>query len=204
MWRMHTQTDPASRHLRVTVGHRSSAAEISFGRALDALAGDPTFRAALEETLRACRFSAFRFECPGVAESALDRRFEFVLVDSPGLQRATADPTPFRAHLDADPRPIVTFENLGRDAVLIVPNRAPGDEGYGHLASFVRTAPVETRHHLWRSVAEAMQARLQTEPRVWLNTAGAGVPWLHVRLDRRPKYYRGGLYEADQFADGAK
>jgi hypothetical protein len=24
---------------------------------------------------------------------------------------------------------------------------------------------------------------------VWLSTAGAGVSWLHVRLDDRPKYY---------------
>jgi hypothetical protein len=25
---------------------------------------------------------------------------------------------------------------------------------------------------------------------VWLSTAGAGVSWLHVRLDDRPKYYQ--------------
>ena len=24
---------------------------------------------------------------------------------------------------------------------------------------------------------------------VWLSTEGSGVPWLHVRMDSRPKYY---------------
>jgi hypothetical protein len=33
-----------------------------------------------------------------------------------------------------------------------------------------------------------MAARLSARP-VWLSTAGAGVAWLHVRLDDRPKYY---------------
>ncbi len=194
MWQILTHDQTASGRIHVTVEHES-AATVSFARALDAMASDPTFRTALDETLRACRFSAYRFECPGITADALDRRFEFLIVDSPGLERAAADATAFRAHLEADPRPIVTFENLGRDAVLVVPNRPKGDEAYGHLADFVRSAPDDARHLLWRSVASAMQARLRTEPRVWLNTAGAGVPWLHVRLDRRPKYYRGGLYE---------
>lgn len=30
---------------------------------------------------------------------------------------------------------------------------------------------------------------VQTLP-IWLNTAGGGVAWLHIRLDHRPKYYR--------------
>jgi hypothetical protein len=33
-----------------------------------------------------------------------------------------------------------------------------------------------------------MQRRLNNKP-VWLSTAGAGVAWLHIRLDDRPKYY---------------
>ena len=37
-------------------------------------------------------------------------------------------------------------------------------------------------------VGGAVQRRLGTKP-VWLSTAGAGVSWLHVRLDDRPKYY---------------
>ncbi|MFY0533025.1 DUF6940 family protein [Nannocystis pusilla] len=31
---------------------------------------------------------------------------------------------------------------------------------------------------------------------VWLSTSGSAVPWLHVRLDARPKYYVFGPYRA--------
>ena len=59
---------------------------------------------------------------------------------------------------------------------------------FAHLAAFVRGAPAQQRHVLWQRVADAMMRRLSGQP-VWLSTAGAGVSWLHVRLDDRPKYY---------------
>ena len=62
------------------------------------------------------------------------------------------------------------------------------ESAYGHLAAFVREAPEPQRHALWQALAAAMMQRVGERP-VWLSTAGAGVPWLHVRLDDRPKYY---------------
>ena len=57
-----------------------------------------------------------------------------------------------------------------------------------HLASYLRTADQADGIALWLAVGKAMQDRLN-ERDVWLNTAGGGVAWLHVRLDDRPKYY---------------
>ena len=42
-----------------------------------------------------------------------------------------------------------------------------------------------------------MEARIGIQP-IWLSTAGMGVPWLHVRLDSRPKYYAFGPYRDDR------
>jgi hypothetical protein len=47
---------------------------------------------------------------------------------------------------------------------------------------------VAQRYALWEAVGRVAERRLGTAP-VWLSTAGAGVSWLHVRLDDRPKYY---------------
>ena len=88
---------------------------------------------------------------------------------------------------------MVEFSNLGRDAILIVPCLKTVPSAYGHLAAFVREAPEAQRHALWQLVGEAMARRIGPKP-VWLSTAGAGVSWLHVRLDDRPKYYRFGPY----------
>ncbi len=130
-------------------------------------------------------FTAFRWETPPVASATLHRPFEFVLRDSPGLA-VRPDPKPFAAHFGAGD--VATFPNLGGDAVLVVPcPRGPAGH-YAHLAAFARGVPEGQRHALWAAVGAAMTRRVGTRP-VWLSTAGAGVAWLHVRLDDVPKYY---------------
>jgi hypothetical protein len=78
---------------------------------------------------------------------------------------------------------------LSGDAILIVPCPKADPVCYGHLGAFVRLAPEPQQQAFWERVGIASQRRLNQAP-VWLNTAGAGVAWLHVRLDDRPKYYR--------------
>jgi hypothetical protein len=81
----------------------------------------------------------------------------------------------------------VAFSNLGGDAVLVVPWAAAG-LAYPDLASFLRTAPESQKRELWRQVGSSVATRL-SDRELWLNTAGGGVAWLHVRLDSTPKYY---------------
>ncbi len=148
---------------------------------------DAEFRLLFLNALRDAPYSAFRWETPSITKATASQPIEFVLLDSPGLA-SNPDPTPFAEHLNASQADVVEFENLGRDAVLIVPRQRGSRSAYGHLAAFVRNAPEEQQHTLWESVGRAMTRRLRTTP-VWLSTAGAGVSWLHVRLDSRPKYY---------------
>jgi hypothetical protein len=112
--------------------------------------------------------------------STADRPFEFVVLDSPELERR---PTPeaFAEHFEsARADDILEFSNLGGDAIM--------HSAYGHLGAFVRNAHEAQRLALWQAVGDATARRPGTMP-VWLSTAGAGVAWLHVRLDDRPKYY---------------
>jgi len=83
---------------------------------------------------------------------------------------------------------VVSFSNLGRNAVLVVLTPIAIPEAYPQLAAFVRLAPPSQQHEFWQLVADQMKKRVNTRP-VWLSTAGMGVSWLHVRLDDRPKYY---------------
>jgi hypothetical protein len=120
--------------------------------------------------------------------ASIDHHFECVLLDSPGLSRTpnvVAFSDYFTSHGVDD---VAVFPNLGNDAILIVPCPVAMDSAYGHIAAFLRNAPEKQRDALWKSVGQTMTSRLSTQP-VWLNTAGAGVAWLHVRLDSRPKYY---------------
>lgn len=113
-------------------------------------------------------------------------------LESRGLARR-ADPEAYAQHFRGAARPVVTFPNLGGDAILVVPCPVAEPSIYAHLADFVRQAPEPQRDALWKAVGEAVNRRIGAKP-VWLSTAGAGVAWLHVRLDDRPKYYGYGPY----------
>ena len=152
------------------------------------------FRSFFFALLKDVPFSAYRWETPPVTARAVSRPFEFVLLDSPALARPP-DANAFAAHFsDADVE-VVVFENLGKDATLVVPAPRGPAAAYGHLAAFTRQASEPQNHALWQAVGQTMQQHLAERP-LWLSTAGGGVAWLHVRLDVRPKYYRFDPYKA--------
>ena len=152
---------------------------------------DPDFAIDFGEMIATSPSSAVRWECPALTSADLDAPCEFVVLDDPALDRA-ADKAAFDAHFG--PEPTVTFANLGHDAILVVPSDLDQGANYAHLAAFLRTAPLEQRRALWWAVADAIESRLSEKP-VFLSTAGGGVPWLHVRLDDRPKYYHHPPYQ---------
>jgi hypothetical protein len=161
---------------------------VSYAEVLRRWQDDAEFRSLFIALLADSPFDAFRWETPPITTATANRSFEFVLLDSPGLAR-NPDSDAFAEHfLGTADGGVVEFPNLGQDAILVVPCPNGPLTAYGHLAAFVRQAPESQKHALWTVVGAAMQRRLSSKP-IWLSTAGAGVSWLHVRLDDRPKYY---------------
>ena len=160
----------------------------------DWTAGGPATHA-LRKGLRGLPFDAFTWETPPVSESEINHvPFECVVSHMPQLARNAADATAFREHFGATD--IASFVSLKGDALLISPAPRPGVDA-AHFAAFARTAPSSLWLALLRQVAKA-DAEQRSAGHLWLSTAGMGVPWLHVRLDTRPKYYRHRPYRDGQ------
>ena len=140
-------------------------------------------------------FDAFFWEHPPVSNLNIKQVYEFVLVPSPQLSKVSADPSPFQEkfNLRQSDDSILVFENLGKDAGLIVPYPMMEKNVYAHFASFIRNAPEDQKHDLFRILANALGERISNKP-TWVSTSGLGVYWLHIRLDSRPKYYSYQLY----------
>ncbi|WP_435008967.1 DUF6940 family protein [Tundrisphaera lichenicola] len=187
MWTTRSERWDGGRLLKFEIV--AGGSPLPFREALDLWRDEADFRTFFLGLLAEAPFSAFRWETPPVSDVTAARPFEFVLIDEPGLA-GRSDPGAFADHFGAtEPnREAIAFPNLGRDAILVVPRPIAPREAYGHLAAFVRKAPESQKHSLWALVGMAMIERLGKSP-AWLSTAGAGVPWLHVRLDDRPKYY---------------
>lgn len=167
-----------------------SEASLSFREMLRLWSDVPLFGDWYSTLLRNAGCPAFFWEHPPLTRAYLDNPAEFVLLDAPGLEGIRADPSAFREPLRSAPEgPVATFPNLGGDATLVVPRPVDGADRYGHLGDFLRHAPVEQVRELWRVTGRALTAALGQAP-LWLSTSGLGVPWVHVRLDSRPKYYQ--------------
>lgn len=193
MWTFDTRrlsARPAT--LRATV--RQGTHALSVRELIEAWRDDPAFCRFWTASLAGIPYAAYHWEAPPLCVQGLDERFECVFVDSPELATVRADATPFAAHFRPGVAAPAVFENLGRDAWLVAPPPAAGQD-YPHLARFVRSAPPEQARAFWRTVADTLSARIGETPQ-WLSTAGLGVYWLHVRIDRRPKYFRHRPYAA--------
>lgn len=186
MWAANLEALTTQRGLKVTLEHDAKPATLA--HVMRGWKSDAGFRAFFNTLLADAPYTALRWELPAATAATIDRRFECVLIDSPGLV-TRPNPRPFSDHFDAAPdSEVIEFTNLGNDATLIVPTPRAASSAYGHVAAFAREAPVFQRDQLWARVGDALQRRLNSRP-VWLSTAGGGVAWLHVRLDDRPKYY---------------
>lgn len=185
MWAISTEPLPKASGLRGFVNHGDQGA--TFEQVIRAWREDREFRTQFNAALAAAPYSAFRWETPALSRDTQGRLFEFVLLDSPGLA-SRPDAAAFADFFPAARDGVTIFPNLSGDAVLIVPCPVGKHSAYGHLAAFVRGAPPEQRDALWQAVGQTLIERISTTP-LWLSTAGAGVSWLHVRLDQRPKYY---------------
>ncbi len=142
--------------------------------------------------LAALPFAAFFWEMPPLRRGQSDLPYEYAALRGDELARRPANPDAFSEYLEGgDPaNTIVSFRNLGGDALLVAPKPMAAPDAYGHIGAFVRLAPPRQRHRLFQTLADAILRMLKdTEGPIWISTSGLGVPWVHVRLDTHPKYY---------------
>jgi len=165
------------------------ATPLTVERAIRLWKEDESFRTYFNQLLADSPFTAFRWENPPLTRASVSHPFEFVLIDRPSIDRP-ADGSAFSTFFQqAKPSQSVTsFLSLGKDATLVVPLPRGPEDAYPHLGAFVRFAPAAQRSELWSTVGSELERQLGSKP-IWLSTAGAGVPWLHVRLDQTPKYF---------------
>lgn len=151
---------------------------------------DAAFRDFFIAELAATACPAFFWEMPPVTQGALSQPYECAVIRGDGLARMRADERDFGDHLDG-PGAVAVFPNLGGDAILVAPRPISDADCYGHIAAFLRAAPREQQHDLFRRLAREIEKRLaRSRDRFWVSTSGLGVPWMHVRLDDWPKYYQ--------------
>jgi hypothetical protein len=160
---------------------------LSVGATLDDWTGGNLFA----DLLAASPFEAFCWETPPLCAGDTGSHFECMVLNEPRLGRFRPDPAAFADRFATDKADVIAFQNISDDATLIVPRPLPSTDAdaYGHLAAFLRRAPRHQVEACFKLLATTLRPTLDAAPR-WVSTAGLDVPWLHIRVDSRPTYYR--------------
>ena len=168
---------------------------ITYSEAIALWQEDFSFRTFFISLLADCPYEAYFWETPSITTSTCDRNFEFVLVNNPRLAEVKANSRSFEQYFKLT-EDVVTFANLRKDALLVVPCPVADTSAYPHLAAFTRNAPPQQQHLLWQTAGKQIEQQINRQP-LWVSTSGLGVYWLHIRLDSYPKYYSHKLYKTN-------
>ena len=190
MWTSNEHTS-SSKH--TTFGIQEDGEPITNQQFLDLLSCSSSFRNFYNQRLAECSFPAFLWENRPITATNLEQDYECTLVNNSFLASCSPDRQTFSQYFQPD-KQVVNFPNLGGDAQLIAPCPQASPPCYTHLASFVRKAESPQQDALWQKTGQMMLDAIGKQPR-WLSTNGLGVFWLHIRIDRRPKYYQTETYK---------
>ncbi|MAO64307.1 MAG: hypothetical protein CL666_04855 [Balneola sp.] len=166
---------------------------ISRQQFLNELKQSSDFRKRYNDFLAGCDYKAFFWENKPFTKPTMKEGYECNLVKSNLLANVDPDPQTFSSYFEPDSE-VVSFPNLGGDAMLVAPCPVSDHSIYTQIGDFVRKAPESQILKFWKMVGEQMTKHVGTEPR-WLSTSGLGVYWLHARIDSTPKYYQTEAYK---------
>lgn len=164
--------------------------KISYAEAIKLFRNDNSFIELFNSVFAQCGHSNYIWEMKAITRSNQEDSFELVIHSLPASQ-TPPDREIYRHYFknsDQD-NDIVVFENLGGDALLVVPSPYRENSDYGGMPEFLKEAPTHQKYGIWQKLAEVIDKELSDIP-IWVSIAGGGVRWLHIRVDKFPKYYR--------------
>ena len=144
---------------------------VTYRQFLNKIQNEEPFRREFITVLQKSRFSTYFFETPKVTKESLDDKFEFILSAADELKNVNADRDTFQDYFrQCKDSPVITFPNLGHNAVLVVP--CPVEEGskltqYSSLGPFMRNIDQNQVHQFWIEAARTML--LMVDQKVPLN-----------------------------------
>jgi|EP00927_Polykrikos_kofoidii_P075072 hypothetical protein len=173
---------------RVRIVRTEEKEQLTWAEVIELWSADENFTLFYIGTLASSPYNAFFWECPSTTASRAGDPFQHVTIRNPN-GFPPADPTTFKALRNCT-EGATSFPSLGGDATLISPCQEGPQDAYGNIAVFVRKASEKQKLALWKELSKTMSRVLaERGPKpTWLSTEGNGVPWLHIRLDSRPKY----------------
>lgn len=125
-----------------------------------------------------------------VCTKDLDTPYESKYIPDSRLEYLENYHSSFNTHLKSSTSKYVTkFPNLAGDSILIIPIPKKG-KNFTTIKDFIDNASTTQQIEFWRYVSKSIKDVLEKNDKIYVSTHGLGVPYFHLRLDTRPKYYQ--------------
>ena len=128
------------------------------------------------------------WETSAVKPGAQNRYKERQVDASAELPMSTnSDTSSFRQYISTSSP--VAFDNLSGSARLVIPPDT--GKNFAHIGAFYANATTLQAVEFWKLVASEVRKELAKPGvnKLYVSTHGQGVPWLHVRIEKTPRYY---------------
>lgn len=83
---------------------------------------------------------------------------------------------------------VTCFTNLSKDTTLVIPIPRK-NKNYVTIKDFIENAPLIQQKEFWKNVSKLAIKDMKKYDKVWISTHGFGVPYFHIRICSKPKYY---------------
>ncbi len=125
-----------------------------------------------------------------ICNNQLTNEYNEVFIESNELEKVKEqDYSSFTEYLKSSTNKyVVSFYNLSGDTKLIIPYPRKNKQ-YTTIKDFIDNASQNQQKEFWKFVYFEVKDYLKTNENVYISTHGLGVPYFHLRLCNRPKYY---------------
>ncbi len=117
--------------------------------------------------------------------------FEEEFIENKSLTTLSQNYSSFIEYISKSKNKYATsFFNPSKTTLLIIP--MPRDnKKFTTIKDFIDNASLNHQQEFWKYVAKVIIKFKKDNKEIYISTHGLGVPYLHIRLDLKPKYYTG-------------
>ena len=125
-----------------------------------------------------------------VCDQNLKNTYQENFIPNKNLELLQHDYSSYQKYIDESKNKYVTsFYNLSGDSKLIIPIPKKG-KYFTTIKDFIDTASLTQQKQFWKYATEEIIDTLNHKSKIYVSTHGLGIPYFHLRLDTRPKYYQ--------------
>lgn len=82
----------------------------------------------------------------------------------------------------------VSFSNPSGDTMLIIPMPRV-NKNFATIKDFTDNASEIQKREFWKEVSGIIKKQMNNNTHLWVSAHGLGVPYFHIRISIKPKYY---------------